>query len=267
VLSRSAAAATYAARVPQHRSALHFFGHATVLLQLDGLRIMTDPLLADRLGPLHRHGGGIGSVEASVDVVLVSHAHRDHLHQGSLRRLGGRPRIVVPLGVGGLVRGLGRDVVELAPGERLRFEGVEVEAIEARHHVRHGLFGSPLTALGYRIAGSSRVYFAGDTDLFDGMAELAGTVDVALLPVWGWGPRLGRGHLDPARAAEAVARIRPRLAVPIHWGTFYPFALARVWPKPLGDPPIEFAKEVARLASATEVRILKPGEHLELDAP
>ena len=66
----------------------------------------------------------------------------------------------------------------------------------------------------------SGVYFAGDTDLFEGWATLRGTVDVALLPVWGWGPSVGEGHLDPQRAAQAAAMIGPALAIPIHWGTF-----------------------------------------------
>ena len=69
-----------------------------------------------------------------------------------------------------------------------------------------------------------RVYFAGDTDLFDGMADLA-PVDVALLPIWGWGPTMGPGHMDPARAAQAAALLRARLAIPIHWGTYYPIHL------------------------------------------
>jgi L-ascorbate metabolism protein UlaG (beta-lactamase superfamily) len=120
------------------------------------------------------------------------------------------------------------------------------------------------TAIGFHVAGSSRVYFAGDTDLFPEMASLAGGVDVALLPVWGWGPRLGVGHLDPYRAAEAVRMIRPRVAVPIHWGTFYPFALARVWPRALARPPHEFAREVERVAPETEVRILAPGDATDL---
>ena len=96
------------------------------------------------------------------------------------------------------------------------------------------------------------------------MDDIAGTVDVALLPVWGWGPRLGTGHLDPGRAAEAVRRIRPRIAIPIHWGTFYPFAFARIWPRPLGDPPHDFARETARVAPDTQVRILGPGEAMAL---
>ena len=78
--------------------------------------------------------------------------------------------------------------------------------------------GRPADALGYVIAGGGRrVYFAGDTELFEEMSELR-PIDLALLPVWGWGPSLNPGHLDPAGAARALALLRPRVAVPIHWG-------------------------------------------------
>ncbi|TMG34376.1 MAG: MBL fold metallo-hydrolase [Chloroflexi bacterium] len=245
---------------------LRFLGHSTVLLELDELRIVTDPVLVDRLGPLHRHAGdAAGPLKGvAIDLVLISHGHHDHLHLPSLRRLEGRPRIVVPAGLGHLLAPVCDDVVEIAPGQRLVVGRLVVEAIRARHHGGRGPLGPTSEALGYRVAGRSRVYFAGDTDLFPEMSDLAGQVDAALLPVWGWGPRLGSGHLDPDRAAEAVARIRPRVAVPIHWGTFYPFALARLWPHPLGDPPRAFAREVARVAPETEVRILEPGEVTEL---
>jgi L-ascorbate metabolism protein UlaG (beta-lactamase superfamily) len=105
------------------------------------------------------------------------------------------------------------------------------------------------------------VYFAGDTDLFDGMAELRGKVDVALLPVWGWGPSVGEGHLDPERAAAAVAMIEPRIAIPIHWGTF-----ALPWARG-GDrdrPAREFAELAAELAPGVEVPLLQPGESVDL---
>jgi L-ascorbate metabolism protein UlaG (beta-lactamase superfamily) len=245
---------------------LRYLGHSTILLEVDGVRILTDPLLVDRLGPLHRHSGAVAHLleEVEIDVVLISHAHHDHLHMPSLRRLRGRPRIVVPGGLGKLVRPVGHDVVEVAAGEHLQIGSLKLDAIHAEHDGRRSPFGPQAAALGYRIDGASRVYFAGDTDLFTEMSDLAGSVDVALLPVWGWGPRLGGGHLDPQRAAEAVLRIRPRLAVPIHWGTVYPIALARFWPHPLGNPPRQFAREVARLAPTTQVRILAPGEVTEL---
>jgi L-ascorbate metabolism protein UlaG (beta-lactamase superfamily) len=241
-----------------------FLGHSTVLLEIDGVRILTDPVLVDRLGPLHRHNDAVAHLldEIEVDVVLISHGHHDHLHAPSIRRLRGRPRIVVPRGLGKVVKG--RDVAEVVAGDHFDVGALRIDAIRAEHDGGRRPFGPVAAALGYRIAGSSRVYFAGDTDLFAEMNDLAGTVDVALLPVWGWGPRLGSGHLDPRRAAKAVVLIRPRLAIPIHWGTFYPFALARLWAHPLGNPPQEFAREAARVAPLCEIRILAPGQVTEL---
>ena len=109
-----------------------------------------------------------------------------------------------------------------------------------------------------------RVYFAGDTEVFDSMAGL-GAPDVALLPVWGWGPSLGPGHMDPEQAAEAAALIGPAVAVPIHWGTYLPFGLERRHGHLLRDPPHRFAGEVARLAPDTRVEILRPGQELALE--
>jgi L-ascorbate metabolism protein UlaG (beta-lactamase superfamily) len=245
---------------------LRYLGHSTVLVEMDGVSILTDPLLVDRLGLLHRHTDAVAHLieGVDIDIVLISHAHHDHLHLPSLRRIRGRPRVVVPRGLGTLVSRSGHEVIEVAAGERFDIRGVGVEAIRAEHDGRRRPFGPTAGALGYRIVGSSRLYFAGDTDLCPEMDGLAGAVDVALLPVWGWGPRLGSGHLDPGRAAEAVRRMRPRVAIPIHWGTFYPFTLARFWPHPLGDPPHEFAREATRIASATEVRILAPGATTDL---
>ncbi len=114
------------------------------------------------------------------------------------------------------------------------------------------------------IEGDGRsVYFAGDTDVFDGMAALA-PVDVALLPIWGWGPSLGPGHMDPARAAEAVELIRPEIVVPIHWGTLYPRALERLRPAPLRRPPEQFAEALRSRGSEADLRVLPPGASLDL---
>ena len=109
------------------------------------------------------------------------------------------------------------------------------------------------------------MYFAGDTDLFDEMARVARGVDVALLPIAGWGPKLGPGHLDAARAAQAAARIRPRLAIPIHWGTLAPPHLARsAWAR--SDAA---ARRFADLAAAARppvaVRVLAPGGEASLE--
>ena len=106
------------------------------------------------------------------------------------------------------------------------------------------------------------MFFAGDTDLFDAMEGLVPDLDVALLPIWGWGPLIGPGHLDPSRAAEAVARLRPRVAVPIHWGTLRPFyrgTRARF----LREPAEAFVAAARERAPETTVNVLAPGESLE----
>ena len=103
------------------------------------------------------------------------------------------------------------------------------------------------------------MYFAGDTDLFDGMADLAPELDLALIPIWGWGPTIGEGHLDPVRAAEALALLRPRIAVPIHWGTLRPVLPqhARRVPERAAHAFLEAARE---RAPEVEVRAVELGE-------
>jgi L-ascorbate metabolism protein UlaG (beta-lactamase superfamily) len=198
--------------------------------------------------------------------ILISHAHRDHLDVGSLRRLTADCPLIVPRGCGATAsRGGASEVIELAEGDRVPVGDIIVEAVHAAHDGRRNPFGQPIPALGYVFEGPVCVYFAGDTDLFAGMSDLAGRVDVALLPVGGWGPRVPAGHLDPDRAAEAVARIRPRVVVPIHWGTL------RAWGAQRGLDPVaparSFAEAVGRRAPATEVCVLMPGQRLALSAP
>jgi len=244
---------------------IEYVGHATVLVDLDDVRLVTDPLLRNRVAHLRRAVPVDTKGLRGVDAVLISHAHHDHLDLPSLEKLGKKLPLVVPRGLGGLLRKRRFEtVVEVELGESIRIGALEVRAVSAEHEGSRVPFGVPAAALGYVIVGSQSVYFAGDTDLFDAMAELA-PLDVALVPVWGWGPRLGSGHLDPRRAAEAVALLRPRLVVPIHWGTYLPLHLGlRGAPSYLEDPPAEFVAAVQETAPDVEVRILAPGESLEL---
>lgn len=256
------------------RSRVTWIGHATVLVELAGVRVLTDPVLRSRLGHLRRHGAAPGAaMTRDLDAVLISHLHLDHLDLPSLRRLDPGVPLLVPRGAGGYLRRMGFSRArELAVGERAHVgsddvAGVDVVAVPAVHDGRrHPLRRTAAETIGFVLEGPRHVYFPGDTDIFDGMADLAGTLDLALLPVWGWGPTLGEGHLDPGRAAEAAALLAPRLAVPIHWGTFYPRGLARLKPAPLRDPPHLFAARVAALAPDVEVRVLAPGESVELPA-
>ena len=151
-------------------------------------------------------------------------------------------------------------------GRRSRSAGVEVSGVPAVHNgFRDRHHGGPIEPLGYLVsAGRRTIYFPGDTDLFPGMSDF-GQVDVALLPVWGWGTAAGEGHLDPPRAARAVEMIRPRLALPIHWGSFFPVGLRRFRPQFLTRPPLYFAEMVSRLAPEVEVRILQPGSGTTLE--
>jgi L-ascorbate metabolism protein UlaG (beta-lactamase superfamily) len=106
--------------------------------------------------------------------------------------------------------------------------------------------------VGYLVGGA---YFAGDTDLFSGMESIR--AHVALLPVGGWGPRVPAGHLDPARAARALQLLRPKVAIPIHWGGFRPFYKRAPY---FADAGREFAELASSTAPGVEVRILQPGE-------
>lgn len=247
--------------------ALTYVGHATVLVERDGVRLLTDPVLRGRIVHLRRQGGPVDVAELGrIDAVLISHAHRDHLDIASLRQVA-RPEmtVVVPPGTGEQVASLGFGAVrELAVGASTEIDGVQITATPARHDSARHPFGAPGESVGYLIGADRSVYFAGDTDLFPEMAELAGRLDVALLPVWGWGPTLGPGHLGPESAAEALTVLRPRLAVPIHWGTLFPTGLARVRAPLLSDPPRQFARAAARLAPEVDVRVLEPGESTQL---
>jgi L-ascorbate metabolism protein UlaG (beta-lactamase superfamily) len=245
-----------AASVP---AKLVFVGHATVAVDLDGTKLLTDPFLRRGLGPLRRHGPlAPRAALEGLDAILISHLHRDHTDLPSLRRLGDVPMIVPP-GAGRFFERRGfRSVSELVVGQSAQVGAVKVTATQAVHDGERR--GSPdAQAIGYLLCGKRRIYFAGDTDLFDGMGAL-GRVDLALLPIWGWGPKLGPGHMNPERAARAAALIEPRIVVPIHWGTLYPRFLHRLRPRPLSTPPLELARWMAELAPQAELRVLAAGE-------
>jgi L-ascorbate metabolism protein UlaG (beta-lactamase superfamily) len=236
---------------------LTYVGHATTLIEVDGTRLLTDPVLG--AGVLHiRRLGAVPDVPSRLDAILVSHAHYDHLDLSSLRALPAEVPVLAPHGAAALVqKRTGHATIPVAPGDRVRVGSVDVAVTEAVHDGSRMRFTKDLGAVGFVVEGSARVYFAGDTDAFDGMRGLAERIDVALLPVWGWGPDVGQGHLDPEGAAKAAALLAPRMAVPIHWGTL---ASPRVWWRHDADfPAREFERLVAVHAPGVAVRILAPG--------
>lgn len=239
-----------------------FLGHSTVLVEMGGLRILTDPVLFDRVTILRRAVSALPpSLFSHIDAAVVSHLHLDHLDFPSLRLLGSDTKLIIPRGAGELIRGAGfTDVTELSAGQSTQIGSVRITATRAAHSGFRPPFGPTAEALGYLVDdGGERVYFAGDTDVFAEMADLTG-VDLALLPVWGWGPSLGPGHMDPERAAEALRVLRPRAAVPIHWGTLWPMGMGRVMPHRLQQPPVDFARYAAKLAPDVRILLTPPGE-------
>jgi L-ascorbate metabolism protein UlaG (beta-lactamase superfamily) len=254
---------------------LRFLGHSTVRLELAGQVVLTDPVLTSRVGGLTRVCPPPDpGAWRDVDVVLISHLHGDHLHLPSLRLIGRHVRVVVPRGAAAWLRRRGfTQVEELDVHGECTAGDLRIRATPALHSGHR--WGPRLThgpqseAMGYLLRSEeTSVYFAGDTDLYPEMAELA-PVDVALVPVWGWGPNIGPGHLDPVRASIAVGLLRPRVAVPIHWGTLAVPGLAKTsrMRRLLIDPPREFAAAVLAAGHESRVVIAEPGEDIPVPAP
>ena len=233
-----------------NRGHLTFLGHSAVLIEIDDLRILTDPVLREGVGPVRRQVQAVlPELFADLDAVFISHGHHDHLdlavpapdpRQAHPHRPQGFGKIAEKAALG--------PVEEVEPGDRLTIDRVRFEVMYADHSrpARALRADRPGARLRHRRL-ADRV-LPGDTDLFPAMGELAGRLDVAMLPVWGWGPQIGEGHLDPIRAAAAAAIIRPRLAIPIHWGTYYPAGMRRLAPDPLDHPGHDFAAALAQFA-------------------
>lgn len=243
-------------------ASLTYVGHATILLEMNGLRILTDPVLRRHVGGFIRRQVPLPAAQIKqIDLVLISHLHFDHLDLPSLRLLGYKMPMLVPSGAGQLLRRYGfTQVQEMMVGEKVTVGGVQIEATIANHSGGRPPFGPTSACLGYILRGQQTIYFAGDTDLFPEMSALEQTLDLALLPVWGWGPTLGEGHMDPHRAAQALTLLKPRFAIPIHWGTLYPLGMSYLRPRLLSAPPLLFAHHARELAPAVDIHIIKPGQ-------
>jgi len=216
--------------------AVTFVGHATVMLTTPLARVLTDPYLGDCFLGLRRAEAACLHADDADDVnlILISHAHRDRLDLASLRRLAGRAAVLVPPRCGSLVKGLGLGrVVEIAPGQSFEFADVEVTAVAARHEGARGLFDRTWRgACGYivRSAGAN-VYFAGGTAYFSGFEEIGRRLhpDVALLPVAGYEPpALREDSMSPLDAVQAFTDLGAKLLVPVGYGSF-----------PLGYEPLD----------------------------
>jgi L-ascorbate metabolism protein UlaG (beta-lactamase superfamily) len=245
-----------------------WLGHSTVVLDLDGVRVLTDPLLRSHAGLLRRLAPRPDPASWSrPDVVLLSHLHHDHAELRSLRMLPGAALMSDPANVAWLRRRRLPNAVPL--GDSWTAAGnntgtIEVRQVPAEHRNRP-MPHRPNAANGQLVRGATgTVWIAGDTGLFAEMAAIpamaGGPIDVALVPVWGWGPRLSAGHLTPETAARAAAISGARFALPVHWGTLHPpfvTHFARSW---LEQPGRRFAKALAEQAPGCTAVVLAPGE-------
>ncbi|GAA0616479.1 MBL fold metallo-hydrolase [Kribbella sandramycini] len=248
-----------------------WWGHATTTIEADGTRLLTDPVLTSRLAHLRRRRGPAPTAEAGqCHAVLVSHMHSDHLHLPSLSMVSPEAALVVPRGAAKLIHhdfgaGYSDRCIEVAPGNQVRIGTLDITVVTAHHDGRRlpwSSYAGP--AVGYRVDSSPSVWFAGDTDLYDSLAAEAGPVDLALVPVGGWGPSLGPGHLNPVRAAEAVQRVSARTAVPIHFGTFWPIGCDWMKPELFLPPGEQFKTAMNELDPTVAVALLAPGESTEV---
>lgn len=259
-----------------------YLGHSTVLVEQGGRRVLTDPILRTRVTFLGRvaqaPANGLAPAPSGgpLDAVLISHLHHDHTDVPSLRLLPRDVPLLVPLGSRAFFARLGFTDIELMPVGRTWSAApgagraaLRITATPAVHVGHRVPFGPRADSIGFvvevgdRAAGASSVYFAGDTDLFDAMDGLHPDLDVALMPVWGWGPNLGPGHMDPQRAAEALALLRPGHAVPIHWGTLFPIGMRHVAPgraRVLREPPHAFAAAARLTRPECRVALTEPGQ-------
>lgn len=243
-----------------------FAGHSTILAELDGVRFLMDPLFRSSLLHLQRQSPLVDLERwGKPDVVMISHAHLDHLDKRSLVLVDKSATAVVPSDSVKLMQKIGfADVIGVTDGDEVEARGLRVRAVHADHGGKRMPWNPPAETIGFVVEGSQSFYYAGDTDLYDDMAGLAPDLDLALLPVWGWGPKLGVGHLDPERAAKAVELIRPRVAVPVHWGGYLPAGMAKRRPDLLVDPPRRFKSFVERSEADTRVELIEPGDEVTI---
>ncbi len=246
---------------------LTWLGHSSFLVQLDGLSVLVDPALRPEgtVGARRNVPPPLALAELPpIAAALISHSHYDHLDLPTLRAL--QVPVVAGLGLGRFLRARGLHATELGWWSSTRVGDLTITFVPAQHWSRRSLFDQNRTLWGGLViqGRAGAVYHAGDTAMFDGFREIAArfpTLDAALLPIGAYDPAwfMGRYHLDPEQALEALRILGARTLVPTHWGTF------KLTDEPLDEPPTRLLAERARLGIPAErVRVLAVGETLEL---
>ena len=220
---------------------LTWIGQASFLVQLGGKNALIDPVMSTKLGWVRRNvpPGLDWPAMPKVDLVLITHSHRDHMDAATLKRLGPDPVYVVPQGLGQWFRRAGmRHIVEMAWWQQLEIEGVNITFVPAEHWSRRKLSDVNTSWWGGFVLerGGRRVYHSGDSGWFDGfemIGERCGEIHAAMLPIGAYAPRwfMARQHIAPDEAVRAFLALKAQQFVAMHWGTF------KLSDEPLDEPP------------------------------
>ncbi|MGI4812484.1 MAG: MBL fold metallo-hydrolase [Janthinobacterium lividum] len=265
---------------------LTWIGHASALLQLNGVNILADPVFSERaspfsfVGPKRKVPPGLTVDELPhIDIVVISHNHYDHLDTASVealnRQAGGPPLFLVPLGIQKWMNGKGiTNVRELDWGDETHAAGLDIWFVPAQHWSARSLTDRAETLWGgwviktpVQAAHPFSFYFAGDTGYspdFKDIGAKFGGFDLALIPIGAYAPRwfMHGQHVDPAEAVQIFKDVHAKKAVGIHWGTF------ELGDEPLDEPP-RLLLQATRAAGLPDDAFvaLRHGQMIKLVAP
>lgn len=245
-----------------HNPSVTWIGHSTMLVRMDGVTFLTDPMFSERASPLSFAGprrlvapGVPMQALPPIDFVTVSHDHYDHLDLPSITALARRgARFIVPLGMGALIRDAGGEATELDWWQSASVAGLRIHCVPAQHFSgRSGLSENERLWAGWVVEGPTRrFYHAGDTGYFDGFTDIGkrlGPIDLATIPIGAYDPAsiMHAVHINPEEAVQAALDLGATRVLGMHWGTF------DLTDEPLDEPPRRF-HVAARCAGLDEGR-------------